>query len=434
MSVTSFSTVVGVFSDQAVAEQAIDALTHAGIASDQIRYLAPGNSGGFFEALKSFFTGEEANGNPIHDLSHMGLSGSEVQYYSEAYNQGYTILAVNTSGYPGDVRGMLHHYGAYTPGFFPVPAGATAENTRQPEDVSAQEAENIKETPIYQSTMDAPMVKINAVKIPPTDDGTLGEVDEAEITETSEADADTLPDLTPVEVSNTDADTLPDLRSVEADGAGFADVHTDALANPAPVEVDDEITETPDAEEAALGATPVEVDEIEVMDTSEAGDEAVTDVTPVETDENNVAENDDPDDEAALGATPVEVDEIETSDTDTDGADEDETPDYQNRPDQSVTPVYQPTAYTAPEQIFEQSSAFQSDEVHPQQTNTLQQMQNQIQTTRQQLQEAKAELEALKQHESQYTEAQQQLQTLQAELQATQLELQEAKERVAQYN
>ena len=75
MTTTDRSTVVGVFSDDAQAQQAINALRQVGFSDDQISYSGHGtSSGGFLAGLKSFFTGEDyAAGGAYDDLVGMGM-------------------------------------------------------------------------------------------------------------------------------------------------------------------------------------------------------------------------------------------------------------------------------------------------------------------------------------------------------------------------
>ena len=62
MTTTDSATVVGVFTDDAQAQQAIEALQQSGFSGDQITYSGHGaSSGGFLAGLKSFVTGEEAS-------------------------------------------------------------------------------------------------------------------------------------------------------------------------------------------------------------------------------------------------------------------------------------------------------------------------------------------------------------------------------------
>lgn len=112
MSVTPSSTMVGVFKDRTVAEHAMDALYNAGFKQEQIRYSAPGVASGFFEDLKSLFTGTDAD-NLANNLTSMGLSDDEAHYYVGEYSKGSTIIAVNAPDREQDAMNILRQYGAY---------------------------------------------------------------------------------------------------------------------------------------------------------------------------------------------------------------------------------------------------------------------------------------------------------------------------------
>lgn len=114
MTVTPSSPVVGIFRDRSLAEQAIDALYNAGFTSEQVRYSAPGTSGSILADLKSLFTGQNTSGGNIaSDLTGMGLSDEEAQYYADEYKNGNTVLAVSASSREQEALNILHQYGAY---------------------------------------------------------------------------------------------------------------------------------------------------------------------------------------------------------------------------------------------------------------------------------------------------------------------------------
>ena len=113
MSVTPSSTIVGIFTDRALADQAMQALYNAGFAHEQILYSVPGTSGGILEDIKSLFTGTSPQGgNLAHDLTGMGLSDEEAGYYANEYTTGKIILAVSAQGREQDAVNILHQYGA----------------------------------------------------------------------------------------------------------------------------------------------------------------------------------------------------------------------------------------------------------------------------------------------------------------------------------
>lgn len=126
MSVTPFSTVVGIFRDRAMAEQAIEALYDAGFHREQIRYSMPDSAGGFFADLKNMFMGttpNDTNGDHLaDDLTGIGLSDEESQYYADEYANGNTILTVQAADREQEALSILHQHGAYnsrvSPGSF----------------------------------------------------------------------------------------------------------------------------------------------------------------------------------------------------------------------------------------------------------------------------------------------------------------------------
>ena len=115
MSVTPSSRVVGMFTERAMADDAVEALHNAGFEDERISYSTPGTSGGFFEDIKSLFTGTNPGAdNLIHNLTDIGLSNEQAQYYADEYNNGNTILVVNAPGREEQVLSILHQYGAYS--------------------------------------------------------------------------------------------------------------------------------------------------------------------------------------------------------------------------------------------------------------------------------------------------------------------------------
>src|SRR5690349_9829625 len=118
MSTNARSTVIGVFTDQATADQAINDLKNVGFDSSQIRYFGPGATGGssgnFFDDLKSLFTGQPASGGSVtNDLANMEMSRDEAEYYANEYNNGHPMVAVNTANHQQEALAILHRYGAY---------------------------------------------------------------------------------------------------------------------------------------------------------------------------------------------------------------------------------------------------------------------------------------------------------------------------------
>ena len=137
MSITRSSTVVGIFKDRAVAEQAMEALYRTGFEREHIHYSVPGASGGFFEDLKNLFTGSDSTGSIADDLTAMGLSEEEARYYSNEYNAGNTLLTVQAAGHEQDALNILRQAGAYnsrvSPDLFNQSAHQEPQSTHVPQ-------------------------------------------------------------------------------------------------------------------------------------------------------------------------------------------------------------------------------------------------------------------------------------------------------------
>lgn len=109
------SILVGVFNDRGMAERAIEGLHDVGIGNNQISYSGAAASGGFFEGLKSVFTGDASGaGDVAGDLKNMGIPANEADYYANEYKTGHPILAVKTDGHMQEVANILSSNGGYT--------------------------------------------------------------------------------------------------------------------------------------------------------------------------------------------------------------------------------------------------------------------------------------------------------------------------------
>jgi uncharacterized protein (TIGR02271 family) len=91
---------VGIFEDQAQAEQAIHELHQAGFHDDQISYAGHGaSSSGILANLKRFFTGQDTTSGTItDDLVEKGVPEEEARDYQREYETGRSIVAVMTDG------------------------------------------------------------------------------------------------------------------------------------------------------------------------------------------------------------------------------------------------------------------------------------------------------------------------------------------------
>lgn len=91
------SIVAGVFEQESQARRALDALKQAGFDYDQVGVAAPRQKG---INLKS-------------DLSNLGVSRAEADYYAHELNAGRTIVSVRPDGREQEVHNLLHQYGGY---------------------------------------------------------------------------------------------------------------------------------------------------------------------------------------------------------------------------------------------------------------------------------------------------------------------------------
>jgi len=114
------SPLVGIFDERGAAENAIEQLNNAGFNNDQICYSgnisASTGGGGFLEAIKRFFTGNQttSSSDVAHELSNMGLSDDEADYYAREHEAGRSIVAVNAGERYGEALTLLRSNGAYS--------------------------------------------------------------------------------------------------------------------------------------------------------------------------------------------------------------------------------------------------------------------------------------------------------------------------------
>ena len=111
MSTNPSSTIVGVFREREMAEQALNALKDAGFDSNQLHYSGSSSGGGFF---KSLFSGQGAtNDNFINELADLGVRDEETRYYVNEYQNGHSIIAVDAQGNGQVAQTIMQRYGAY---------------------------------------------------------------------------------------------------------------------------------------------------------------------------------------------------------------------------------------------------------------------------------------------------------------------------------
>src|SRR5579883_2338505 len=149
MSVTPSSSVVGVFTDQSVADDAMEALREAGFDDSRIRFSAPRSSGGVFGELKRLFTGSNSYSDSdelTHDLTSTGFSPEAVQYYTDELNNGRVILVVDADDREQEALSILHEYGATNTSaqshFSSDTTQSSNQEVEQPEDSTEAPSQN----------------------------------------------------------------------------------------------------------------------------------------------------------------------------------------------------------------------------------------------------------------------------------------------------
>jgi hypothetical protein len=115
MVMSEHSTVVGVFTDDAQAEQAINELLRVGFSDDEMSVARSGAAtGGFIDSLKRLFTGQETTtATTADDFIRMGVPEHDANFYQGELNAGRTIVLVRAAGMQQETLGILRQYGAY---------------------------------------------------------------------------------------------------------------------------------------------------------------------------------------------------------------------------------------------------------------------------------------------------------------------------------
>jgi len=426
MSVTPSSTIVGVFRDRSAAEQAVDALYNAGFGNEQIQYSVPSTSGSFFEGLKSFFTGtSDSEGNLANDLTNMGLSDEEAQYYSNEYNNGNTILIVRAAGRETEAMNVLRQYGAYNAETEPGSFSETATDTQQPGDNTQQD--DYATSGQYNDAQDeGTQLQSQMVEEHPFVEPQLGNV-------APEQDGDYQNTQPMAPVNETEPqDTQASVIAPEH-GTVYQASQTDTVNN-------EQESETPTSQPSV--AAPYDDEEYLTAQATEVAPEHDSHGQGVESIMSGYESGTQNDQVSAF---------VPGTDSNDQATQVDRNAPEQESGSQIVLPAttdydtQPPVAQAVPETPGQEAEIqpLQASAVSPEQTDELQQLHAQIQTLQQQLQEAKTQLQAAqeqegqikaaREREQQLQSARQQVQDLQAELQATVAELQETQSRIAQY-
>ncbi len=96
MIITGRSVIVGVFQEDAQAEQAVHALQLVGFRDDQIRFSVRGDATNIFDGL-----------------TQMGVSPAEATYYNQEFANGHTVVVVLTNDRQQEATSILQQNKAY---------------------------------------------------------------------------------------------------------------------------------------------------------------------------------------------------------------------------------------------------------------------------------------------------------------------------------
>lgn len=96
MTTSNRSMIMGVFTDGAQAQQAMDDLQQAGFSRDQIRYSVRRGGTGITNSLEN-----------------LGLPEEEASFYNREFEGGRTVVMVNTNDRQQEAYNILQRYGAY---------------------------------------------------------------------------------------------------------------------------------------------------------------------------------------------------------------------------------------------------------------------------------------------------------------------------------
>ena len=115
MVISKHSTVVGVFTDEAQAEQAINELLRVGFSGDEINFArGSAATSGFLDKLKSLFGGQEKTGpTTAHDFIDLGVPEQDADSYQKELAAGHTIVLVRAADLEQQTSTILRQFGAH---------------------------------------------------------------------------------------------------------------------------------------------------------------------------------------------------------------------------------------------------------------------------------------------------------------------------------
>ncbi len=109
---TNESLAMATFDSADHAEQAVEALHDAGFTTDQIRYSRQFTNEKFLASIKALLIfpderQDESANDVLTMVQNMGIGSEEIQYYSDAFEQGRPVVVVRPDGRNQEVEGIL---------------------------------------------------------------------------------------------------------------------------------------------------------------------------------------------------------------------------------------------------------------------------------------------------------------------------------------
>lgn len=109
---TNESLAMATFDSADHAEQAVEALHDAGFTTDQIRYSRQFTDEKFLASIKDLLIfpderQDESANDVMTMVQNMGIGPEEIQYYSDAFEQGRPVVVVRPDGRDQEVEGIL---------------------------------------------------------------------------------------------------------------------------------------------------------------------------------------------------------------------------------------------------------------------------------------------------------------------------------------